>query len=683
MVKSSGKKCDDTVMLNALEYELLMAFFFAIDDINESPEFLPNITLGYHLFDTCGYNIKAISSVLKILTGNKRRVPNYSCMEGTEVAGFVGDTTLPPTIAVADILNMYQYTQISHRVTNLLLNDKEKFPNFYSTNLNSWVWYEMVIKFLKKFRWNWVGIITSIDGVEEAELQKLTKEMTRHGICIEFVIHLTDNEDTNRKNVQTIETSTTDFSNVTCTGTEPLAYRFSNKGDARFYYIYTAVYSLAYTLHNMKLSINKSGKYELREKLHRYMRIVHYKDLTEENITNERGELTTTFLFGNIVNSANLNGYVLSYLQNTILEANKIEDIPVKLYWKQDKIPQARCNHPCLPGSRKVLTRRNHVCCYQCVPCPEGEISNVKGKNTYEICYKCSDDQWPDERKVKCIPKTYEYLSYEMDVITQAFCIISLLCFVVTVFIMTLFILFRDTPIVKANNRTVSFILLTSILLSFLSVFLFLGRPVDITCMLRQISFGIFFSIAVSSVLAKTITVCIAFKASKPGSVWRKWVGEKISNSVVIISSSIQVLMCVIWLSVSPPYQEYDMHSYPWKIIIQCNEGSVIGFYSVLGYMGFLAAVSFVLAFMVRTLPDSFNEAKYITFSMLVFCNVWIAMIPAYLSSRGKYMVAVEVFAILTSSVGLLGCIFFPKCYIIILKPEKNTKKNILNKIRL
>ncbi|KAM9330242.1 vomeronasal type-2 receptor 26-like [Gastrophryne carolinensis] len=198
--------------------------------------------------------------------------------------------------------------------------------------------------------------------------------------------------------------------------------------------------------------------------------------------------------------------------------------------------------------------------------------------------------------------------------------------------------------------------------------------------MLRQVSFGIFFTIAVSCVLAKTIIVCIAFKTTKPGSYWSKWVGLKLGNYVVLICTSVQVLICVMWSSVSPPYQEYDVYSYHEKIIIQCNEGSVTGFYMMLGYLGFLAAVSFVLAFMVRTLPDSFNEAKYITFSMLVFCSVWIAMIPAYLSTTGKYMVAVEIFAILTSSAALLGCIFFPKLYIILIKPERNIRLHIKEK---
>ncbi|XP_040191891.1 vomeronasal type-2 receptor 26-like [Rana temporaria] len=287
---------------------------------------------------------------------------------------------------------------------------------------------------------------------------------------------------------------------------------------------------------------------------------------------------------------------------------------------------------------------------------------------------KCPDDEWPNEKKDRCVPKLMEFLSYTDDPIVAAFSTVSILCFLLTGLILGIFIHYRDTPIVKANNRNLSYLLLVSIMLSFLCVFLFLGRPVDITCMLRVTSFGVIFSVAVSSLLAKSTMVCIAFKATKPGSPWRKWMGAKLPYCIICVFSLVQVIICVTWLSISPPFQDQDTHSNQGKIIIQCNEGSVIGFYSVLGYMGLLAAVSFIIAFLARTLPDSFNEAKYITFSMLVFCSVWIAMIPAYLSTRGKYMVAVEVFAIMASSTGLLGCIFFHKCYIILFRPDLNTK---------
>ncbi|XP_040275906.1 vomeronasal type-2 receptor 26-like [Bufo bufo] len=270
--------------------------------------------------------------------------------------------------------------------------------------------------------------------------------------------------------------------------------------------------------------------------------------------------------------------------------------------------------------------------------------------NDTENCQRCPDHEWPNESKNKCVVRDDEFFSYETDVLALVFSIISTLLSLITFFIIGIFSLFQKSPIVRANNQNLSFILLTSLMFSLLCVFLFIGRPVDITCRLRQICFGIFFTVAVSSVLAKTIIVCIAFKATRPDSSWRKCVGVKLPYSVVLVCSSIQVLNAVIWLSVSPPYQELNL-DYPGKIILQCNEGSILAFYFMLGYMGFLAALSFVLAFMVRTLPDIYNEAKFITFSMLVFCSVWICAIPAYLSSTGKHMVIVEIFAILSSGV--------------------------------
>ncbi|KAM3936978.1 vomeronasal type-2 receptor 26-like [Leptodactylus fuscus] len=434
-----------------------------------------------------------------------------------------------------------------------------------------------------------------------------------------------------------------------------------------------------------KMIFNRAGQGtgEERSSIIKYfLKKVHYVDHNREDIFfNEQGSVSSPWLLANWV--ILINGSICEFVvkplvsfeeatRDNLANINKEEII-----WKNGREPKLRCNEPCSSGYRKASNGGYHVCCYDCVPCSEAEISNITDS---EICHKCPEDEWPDERNVKCVPKTYDFLSYEKDILFFIFSALTSLFSAVSLFILGSFIYYWDTPIVKANNRTVSFILLLSIFMSFLCVFLFLGHPMEITCLLRQMLFGIFFSISVSSVLGKTITVCIAFKATKPGSSWVKWVSIKVSNYVVVTCSSVQVLLCVIWLLVSPPYVEFDHQSYPGKIIIQCNEGSDLWFYSMLGYMGLLAAVSFLLAFMVRTLPDSFNEAKYITFSMLLFCSVWMAMIPAYLSTRGKYMVAVEIFAILTSCAGVLGCIFFPKLYIMILRPELNTRKIIIQK---
>ncbi|XP_072263076.1 vomeronasal type-2 receptor 26-like [Pyxicephalus adspersus] len=522
-VNSRTKHID--VSVDKKGYTHLLTFIFAINEINHNPDILPNVTLGYHLYDSCGHMNKATKDVLQILSGHTKEAPNYSCMERDNVAGFIGDLQSDTTLQMAQLLNLYGYTQVARFIKTTYYKD--------SNNIE---------------------------------------------------IH------------------------------------FKERGD-----------------------------------LPSQLVIVHWMTKVEE--------MNNTY-------KKPVGDFNASLPENQQLTLSS--DL---ITWKRDQVPKGRCSE-CLPGFRKVVRESYHICCYDCIQCSEGEISN---QSDSENCQTCPENEWPNDEKNICVSRNIEFLSYD-DVVVFVFSVSSVLFAATCVFILGIFFWFRSTPMVKANNRNLSFILLCSLTLSFLSMFLFLGRPVDITCMLQQISFGIVFTISVSSILAKTIMVSIAFKATRPGSSCRKWVGVKLPNTVMLFCSSIQVINGILWLSISPPFQEYDMHSYPRKIIVQCNEGSTLAFYITLGYMGVLAAVSFVLAFMVRTLPDSFNEAKYITFSMLVFCSVWIAMIPAYLSTKGKYMVAVEVFAILASSAGVLFCIFFPKLYILLLKPELNTRKNMLER---
>ncbi|XP_054849982.1 vomeronasal type-2 receptor 26-like [Eublepharis macularius] len=476
-----------------------------------------------------------------------------------------------------------------------------------------------------------------------------------------------------------------------CSGTEKLedlpGTFFEMRMTVQSYSIYNAVHAIARALNAMYSLRHKHRadgerlhplKWQLWQ-LHSFLKTISFNNSAGDEVAfNQNGELAAGFDIINWVTFPNQSfSRVKVGRMNPWAPSSKEVTFNEKvILWQSafnQVLPLAVCNDNCQPGHSRKMKEGKPFCCYDCDPCPEGKVSDQKDMDD---CFKCPEDQYPNKNRYICLPKVPQFLSYE-EPLGIALALWALSLSLISVFVLGIFIRYRDTPIVRANNQDLTYSLLISLLLCFLCPLLFIGHPHTVTCYLRQTTFCIIFSIAVSCVLAKTITVALAFTITKPGSKIRKWVGKRLAISVVSSCSFIQVGMCTVWLSMAPPFPDLDTHSLAQEIVLECNEGTTIMFYLVLGYMGVMAMVNFVLAFLVRKLPDSFNEAKFITFSMLVFGSVWVSFIPTYLSTKGKYKVAVEIFSILASSTGMLVCIFFPKCHIIILRPELNHKEQL------
>uniref|UniRef100_UPI003AACCE45 extracellular calcium-sensing receptor-like n=1 Tax=Centroberyx gerrardi TaxID=166262 RepID=UPI003AACCE45 len=342
-----------------------------------------------------------------------------------------------------------------------------------------------------------------------------------------------------------------------------------------------------------------------------------------------------------------------------------------------NQVPVSVCSESCPPGTRMASRKGEPVCCFDCIPCAEGEVSNETGSLQ---CERCPSEFWSNAERTACIPRQLDFLSFNETLgITLTTAAVS--GAVVTAAVFVVFLCYRHTPVVRANNSELSFLLLLSLKLCFLCSLVFIGRPSVWSCRFQQAAFGISFVLCVSCLQVKTIVVLAAFRSARPGAgALIKWFGPGQQRGSVCLFTCIQVLICTIWLSLSPPVPRRDLGFQGSKVTLECAMASVVGFSMVLGYIGLLACICLLLAFLARKLPDNFNEAKLITFSMLIFCAVWVAFVPAYISSPGKYAVAVEIFAILASSYGLLLCIFAPKCFIILLRPERNTKKHLMAK---
>ncbi|XP_060549668.1 vomeronasal type-2 receptor 26-like [Pantherophis guttatus] len=722
---------DDFLILTKY-YQHILALIFAVKEINETPHILPNITLGFRIYDNYAGTYTSYAT-MKLFSRQKKFIPNFNCEIQNKLISVIGALYSGISFKMAHILSIYKVPQVTYG-SPLHKNDSSEAYSFYQMAPNEAHQYKAIVQLFLHFRWTWIGILFKEEDGERF-VRTISSMFSPHRICVAFLKRLkpfylgTILDDLDwlvemylflmRSNANVVIIYERNMMilrmllylpQMELVPKEPkgkvwimvaqsdlASYFYQRKWDIQVFYG-----ALSFTVHSNEVpgfrqflqTVNPLSRDDgFIKNVWAYAFDCMFPKLLPTEKTNdlcsgqEKLETLPGAFFETTMSSYSYGVYNAVYAvahathamwsqhfrQRKIVNGEQtfLQDLQP---WKT--LPISSCTESCLPGYFKQKQEGKQFCCYDCFLCPEGRISS---QHDTDVCSECPLDQYASKKRDSCIRKTTTFLSCD-DPLGMSLAILAISFSLFTLLVLGTFVKHHNTPIVKANNRDLTYMLLVSLLFCFLCTFQFLIPPGNIICLFRQISFAIVFSMAVSCVLSKTIIVLLAFMATKPGSRVRKWVGRKLAISIVLSCSLIQAAICTIWLATFPPFPEMDLHSETTEVILQCNEGSVTMFYSVLGYMGFLATSSFTVAFLSRNLPSSFNEAKFITFSMLIFCSVWVSFVPSYLSTKGKYMVAVEIFSILTSSAALLGCIFFPKCFLIFLRPHLNVKEELIRK---
>uniref|UniRef100_A0A3B4CP88 G-protein coupled receptors family 3 profile domain-containing protein n=1 Tax=Pygocentrus nattereri TaxID=42514 RepID=A0A3B4CP88_PYGNA len=697
------------------ELRIARAMEFTTHEINNRTDLLPGITLGYQIRDSCAAVQMSIKATFQLANA--------------AVPAVIGESGSTPSVSMARLLGLFGIPQVNALSCSFVSYNKNPFKSFE------------LIHFLKHFGWTWIGAVRSDSDYGNYGMASFLKAAQEEGICVEYSesYYRTQPRSKLERVANVIRRSTARVIVAFLAATEmrvlmeelarqppphlqwigsetwitqqdllkynmcagaigfgiprsvipgfreflldlspaqalksPLLTEFwessfscslkGSSGGAREYtsqlritnMVYKATYAIAHAIHGVicnDTQCDKSAKFTPWQILSQLKRV---------NFTTKNGFQVT---FDSNGDPEKTHQYGIFY-------------IPELVFSNVFQVPVSVCSESCPPGTRKAVQKGKPVCCYDCIPCAEGEISNKTGCVSVYRYFCWSQSSFRDS----CLPKPVEFLSWD-DTLSIILTVFSIAGALISACVAAVFCKHKTSPIVRANNSELSFLLLFSLTLCFLCSLTFIGQPSEWSCMLRHTAFGITFVLCISCVLGKTMVVLMAFRATLPGSDVMKWFGPPQQRLSVLTFTLIQVLICVIWLTISPPFPFKNLNHYKERIILECELGSVIGFWAVLGYIGFLAVLCFILAFLARKLPDNFNEAKFITFSMLIFCAVWVTFIPAYVSSPGKFTVAVEIFAILSSSFGLIICIFVPKCFIILFKPEQNTKKQLMGKV--
>ncbi|XP_017280157.1 extracellular calcium-sensing receptor-like [Kryptolebias marmoratus] len=649
---------------------------FTIEEINRDAELLPNISLGYRILDSCASPTNTLRAALTLASLSNEISSTSFCPPA--LSAFVAESGSSQSLAIATTLGPFQIPTVSYFSTCACLSNRAKYPTFFRTIPSDYFQAKALAALIKHFGWEWIGAIQSDNDYGRNGIMAFTEEVKKFGVCIAFVETVLRTYPVEKilRVVEMIKQSTV-----------KVILAFVPEGD--FYPLMKEIVKqnltgIQWIASEAWITAARPSTPEMYQAFGGALGFVVQK-MAIPNLNpflsniNPYSDPSAAFVkaFWELIVTYHLQRVNFRNQFGDYVFFDEKGDPPASydiINWqlKNGQVPTSVCSNVCPKGTRKAQIKGKLMCCFDCIPCADGTIVN-----TTADCTPCPHKYWSNERKDECIPLKIEFLTYH-EPMGIALTVLSLLGASLTLVTMAVFINYKETPVIKASNSELSCFLLFSLFLCFLCPLTFIGRPTVWTCMLRHTAFGVTFALCISCILGKTIVVVTAFKATHPSNKAAGKFGPAQQRIIVCSCTLIQIVICILWLKLNPPMPDKVFRYSNKKIVLECNTGSEVAFYAVLGYIGILAVICLVLAFLARKLPDNFNEAKFITFSMLIFCAVWITFIPAYVSSPGKFTVAVEIFAILSSAFGLLISIFAPKCYIILIKPEKNTKRHVM-----
>uniref|UniRef100_A0A8C4RQ48 G-protein coupled receptor family C group 6 member A n=1 Tax=Erpetoichthys calabaricus TaxID=27687 RepID=A0A8C4RQ48_ERPCA len=710
----------------------VLSMIYAIEMINNS-SLLGDIRLGYEIYDTCAEVTTAVRATMNFIVKSNS---SKDCLEPEctnseyipKVKAVVGASYSENSMAVARVLNLLLMTQVSYSSSAEILSDKVRFPAFLRTVPKDSYQTRAIAKLVKRSGWNWVGTIATDDDYGQAAIDSFISQATELNICIAFKqiipAYLSDKTIDKRINetIKTLYKETKVKVIVVFAKPKHMIKLFSFLDKAAMSKIWIASDSWSTSSEVAKFPGIKDVKNIIgfmfkggnltsfsnflknlptnEEYLNENVFLKEFMDLLPIGASeDERDILMKNFRPGiayrtllavvAIANGIPCNerkcqnisfdssgdtnlGYQI-VMWKTGNETLNLQNVVAEYDIENDNIV-SNCSDTCNKGQFKKTAEGQHTCCYECINCTENQYSN---NTDMDQCLSCdTNKEWSSPGSARCSLKSLEYFTWDngFAIVLLVLASLGAMFVIVTTII---FVRCRDTPIVKASGGTICYVILFCLLCSFFNSGLFVGKPCDILCKIRQMAFGLSFTCCVSCILVKSLKIILAFNFNPSlQNILRKAYKPVL---IIVCCTGIQIIICITWLIIYSPHEERV--PMPNTILLQCNEGSNVVFGLMLGYIALLAMICFICAFKGRKLPENYNEAKFITFGMLIYFIAWVIFVPIYVTTKGKYLQAVEMVVILISNYGILCCHFFPKCYVILFKKDHNTKDAFLQKI--
>ncbi|XP_066547538.1 taste receptor type 1 member 1-like [Amia ocellicauda] len=728
-------------------YQQLQVLRFAVEEINNSTSLLPNVSLGYDLFDYCSDSLNLQVAYDFLSSSLDRSVP-------------VLDRN-----GHAPIQRFHSPPQISPGASSIRLSHEPFFNSFLRTIPSDLYQVRAIVQLLQRFKWNWVAFIGSDNDYSQDALQVFNEETQRAGICVPYqntipqdptgmlsifrkiealkvsvvvvfatqdlavpfiqaavandirdkvwiaseawstnqflfklpgieaigtvlgisisglgplpgfkeFVYRTIMQSDHEACAQTQRPVTEEMCNQDCPECSSLTPEALLEADPTYSFnVYSAVYAVAHSLHQLlgcgANTCTRSGP------------VLPHMVL--------EGLKKVDFMLKDRVINFDQNGDPTPYYDIVVWDRTSLE-FPKRVglytsdpaprftlneslipWYTNGRVPILICTAECEEGHRKLRTGV-HDCCFQCEVCPNGTYIDKKA-DPYN-CTKCEDDEWSGQGSTSCKKRTLQYLHYT-DHFSIALVVSTVIALALSIAITILFARNRDTPVVKSAGGTMCFFMLSCLSVACMGIFSYIGEPVLVKCTLRNPVFAVFYTACLSCLAVRSFQIVFIFKmAAQLPKAYDFWVKHNGQWLVIVASVVIQIFLCGIWIGTEGPQPFSDAAVYIDQIIVSCTMGGLRASLPVTLFVSCLSVACFIFSYMGTDLPKNYNEARSVTLSLLIFFLSWISFFTAYIVYSGKYIQAFNAVSVLVSLYGILAGYFFPKCYIILFKPEQNT----------
>ena len=304
-----------------------------------------------------------------------------------------------------------------------------------------------------------------------------------------------------------------------------------------------------------------------------------------------------------------------------------------KVRWKNESstIPPSVCSDPCAPGH--VRSTGPNTCCWACIKCTEYEI--LLDEYT---CSECLNGSLPDDNKTSCVPLPVQHMTINSPwaLVPVVFSSVGI---VVIIFVVAVFIKYNRTPVIMASGRELCYVLLFGLGFCYSMTFVMVAKPCLVSCTLLRIGLGMSLAVCYAALFTKTNRISRIFNRGVKAMV--KGPSYTSPRSQLVICGclvGVQVMGALTWLGMDTPGVTYF---YPDRrtVILRCKSTNFAIVMSLV-YNMILIILCTVYAFKTRKIPENYNEAKYIAFTMYSTCIVWLAFIPIYFGTKNDFKVS-------------------------------------------